>query len=72
MNWIFKFELRGKKVIILFTLSLVILGAALGTWLLTEEWSFLRRLFAGATGGLGAALIIIMSRWMGAYSETRE
>lgn len=72
LSWIFKGELRGPKPIAVFTLVFVLVGGILGYWLLTEEWSDLRRLAAGAAGGLGAASIIVMSRLVGAYSETEE
>jgi hypothetical protein len=72
MDWILNLELRGGKVIVVFTIFLTLLGGLLGHLFLTSDWSEERRLAAGALGGLGAAVIVIMSRWVGAYSETEQ
>lgn len=64
-------ELRGGKVITVFAGILGLMGGILGYLLLPTEWSDVRRIAGGVTGGLGSALIIIMSRWVGAYSETK-
>ena len=35
------------------------LGALLGVWLLTEQWTVWRRLTAGGVGGVGVGFLII-------------
>jgi hypothetical protein len=41
----------------------VVIGAALGFALLSDEWSAARRLAAGAVSGAGAALLVTATKW---------
>ncbi len=54
-------------VMVIVLLAFTVLGAAAGYYLLTEDWSVLRRIIAGAIGGLGAGFILTVSRMIGAW-----
>jgi len=69
---ILHFAIKGQRVLIIFTLLFVIAGGALGYYFLPQAWSELRRIGGGLLGGLGAAIIVLTSRMVGAYSETEE
>jgi len=45
----------------------VLIGAAAGYVYLTEEWSALRRLAAGAVGGFWVSFLLTATRMMGAF-----
>jgi hypothetical protein len=66
------FELKGRGVMIVFSLICVVAGGLLGFYFLPQDWTSLRRIFAGMLGGAGSALIIVTSRMVGAYHETKD
>jgi hypothetical protein len=39
-----------------------LLGAVLGAWLLTGEWSLARRILAGAVAGAGTGLLLTATK----------
>jgi hypothetical protein len=45
----------------------VLIGAAAGYVYLTDEWSALRRLAAGAVGGFWVSFLLTATRMMGAF-----
>ena len=47
--------------------SFTILGAVAGYFLLTGEWSVLRRIAGGAIGGCGVGFLLTVSRMIGAW-----
>ena len=53
---------RSHPVISATLLATTVLGAALGAWLLTGEWSLARRLAAGAVAGAGTGLLITATK----------
>ena len=42
-------------------------GAVLGLFVLTDDWSVIRRLIGGAIGGAGVAFLLTVTRMMGAW-----
>ncbi len=50
-------------VLVVFTIS----GAIAGYFLLTGEWSALRRIVGGAIGGCGVGFLLTVSRMIGAW-----
>lgn len=66
------FELKGRPIIIVFTLIFILVGGVLGYYFSPQDWSPFRRIFAGVLGGFGSAMIIVTSRMVGAYSDTQD
>ena len=57
--------LRDHPIIALFMVSSALLGLVLGVVCLPDDWTLLRRLLGGVTGGLGAGLVIVAPRMVG-------
>jgi hypothetical protein len=56
-------ELMRRHPVIVATLVVcTLLGAGLGPWLLTEEWSLARRLAAGAVAGAGTGFLLTATK----------
>lgn len=56
---------RRHPVIVGTLVGCTLLGAALGGFGLTEEWSVARRIAAGALGGAGCGLLMTGTKWIG-------
>lgn len=57
--------LRRHPVMTSTLLGCTLLGAVLGAYLLTEDWSIARRLVAGALAGAGTGLLMTGTKWIG-------
>lgn len=53
---------RQHPVITSVLLGCTLVGAALGAWLLTQDWSLARRLAAGAVSGAGVGLLLTATK----------
>jgi hypothetical protein len=53
---------RRHPVISATLVATTALGAVLGAWLLTGEWSFARRIAAGAVAGAGVGLLLTATK----------
>jgi len=56
---------RRHPVLVGTLVACTLLGAALGYFWLTQEWSVARRLAAGALGGAGSGLLVTGTKWIG-------
>jgi hypothetical protein len=56
---------RRHPVITGTLLGCTLLGAVLGVYLLTEDWSLARRIAGGAVAGAGCGLLITATKMLG-------
>jgi len=54
--------LRAHPVVAATLVGCTLLGAALGPWLLTDEWSLARQLAAGAVAGAGTGFLLTATK----------
>ncbi|TFG95263.1 MAG: hypothetical protein E4H11_05335 [Myxococcales bacterium] len=53
---------RRHPVIVTTLVATTVLGAVLGAWLLTAEWSLARRIAAGAIAGAGTGFLLTATK----------
>jgi hypothetical protein len=57
--------IAAHPVIFGFTVTCISVGAVMGVFLLTDEWSVARRVAAGIVGGAGVSILITAPRIIG-------
>jgi hypothetical protein len=60
-----KAEIAAHPIIFGVITSCITIGAVLGVFLLTDEWSLARRIAAGVVGGAGVGILITAPRIIG-------
>jgi hypothetical protein len=63
LGW--KAAIAAHPIIFGVAITCISIGAVLGVFLLTDEWSLARRIAAGAVGGAGVSILITAPRIIG-------
>ena len=65
-------ELRAHPIATGIMVAATLVGAALGPMLGPDDWSVVRKLAAGAVGGLGVGFIVVFTHIIGAYDDFKD